>query len=56
MARIQRNFHRRSSKKRALPKSFKATCADCGKEVILEVPPSGENLLCLDCFNKRGRQ
>ncbi len=56
MARIRRNFYRRNSKKKALPKSFKATCADCGKEVLLEVPPVGKGLLCLDCFNKRGIQ
>jgi ribosomal protein L34E len=40
MARIRRNFYRRSSKKKALPRSFRATCADCGKEVILgSLPP-----------------
>jgi len=56
MARIRRNFYRRNSKKKALAKSFKATCADCGKEVLLEVPPLGKDLLCLDCFNKKGVQ
>jgi hypothetical protein len=56
MARMRRNFYRRNSKKKALPKSFKATCANCGKEVLLEVPPLGTGLLCLDCYNKRGVQ
>ncbi len=53
MARIRRNFYRRSSKKKAPQKSYKATCAQCGKELSLEVPPFGEDLLCLDCYNKK---
>jgi hypothetical protein len=56
MSRIRRNFYRRNSKKKSLPKSFKATCAECGKEVLLEVPPVGKDLLCLDCYNKRDAQ
>ena len=53
MARARRNFYRRVSKRKALPKSFKVTCARCGKELMMEVPaPPGKDLLCLDCYNK----
>ncbi len=41
MARPRRNFYRKSSKKKAPPKSFRVTCAQCGKELLMEVPPSG---------------
>jgi hypothetical protein len=53
MARVRRNFYRRNSKKKAAPKSFKVTCAQCGKELLLEVPPLGKDLLCFDCYNKK---
>ncbi len=53
MARTRRNFHRKSLKRKETPRSYKATCAGCGKEMMLEVcPPAGKSLLCLDCFNK----
>jgi len=54
MARIRRNFYRRSSKRKAPEKTFKVTCAHCGKELWMEVPPPPEkNLLCLDCYNHK---
>ena len=52
MARVRRNFYRRSSKRKAPAKSFKATCARCGKELWMEIPPPERALLCLDCYNK----
>ncbi len=54
MARMRRNFYRRMSKKKAPPRTFKATCCQCKREVLLEVPPTGKDLLCLDCYNKKG--
>jgi hypothetical protein len=54
MARARRNFYRRASKRKALPKSFKVTCSRCGKELMMEVPaPPGKDLLCLDCYNNK---
>jgi len=52
MARVRRNFYRRSSKRKAPAKSFKATCARCGKELWMEIPPPERALLCLDCYHK----
>jgi hypothetical protein len=53
MTRIRKNFYRRSSRKKAPPKTYRASCAQCGKELALEVPPLGKDLLCLDCYNKK---
>lgn len=53
MARTRRNFYRKASKRKAPPKSFKVTCAQCGLELLMEVPPSGKDLLCLDCYKKK---
>ena len=53
MPRARKNFYRRASKRRPPARSFKATCARCGKELMMEVPPPvGKDLLCLDCYNK----
>jgi CxxC-x17-CxxC domain-containing protein len=53
MPRARKNFYRRASKRRPPPRSFKATCSRCGKELMMEVPPpEGKDLLCLDCYNK----
>jgi len=57
MARRRRNSPRRSYKRRASRRSFKVICAGCGKEMMMEVsPPPGQTLLCLDCFNKEGKE
>ena len=57
MARRRRNFPRKNYKRRAFKKSFKVICARCGKEVMTEVsPPSGEALLCLDCYRKESKE
>jgi hypothetical protein len=40
-------------KKESPPKSSLVACAKCGKELILEVPPSGNDLLCLDFYKKK---
>ena len=54
MARKMRKFPRRSPKRRASKTFFKAICAGCGKELMMEVrPPPDKALLCLDCFNKK---
>ncbi len=53
MAKTRRNFYRKSSKKKAAARTYRAVCAQCGKEVLLEVPPTGNDLLCLDCYNKK---
>ena len=53
MPRLRRNFYRRSSKKKGPPKTYKGICAQCEKELLLEVPPVGKGLLCLDCYNKK---
>jgi hypothetical protein len=53
MAPIRKNFHRKTHKRRRDLRAFKATCAHCGKEMILQVcPPEGKRLLCLDCYNR----
>ena len=53
MPRARKNFYRRASKRRPPPRSFKATCSRCGKELMMEVPPpEGKDLLCVDCYNK----
>jgi hypothetical protein len=32
---------------------FKAVCASCGKELMMEVAlPPEKDLICLDCFRK----
>jgi CxxC-x17-CxxC domain-containing protein len=34
-------------------KSYNVVCAQCGKELKVEVPPPpGETLICLDCYKK----
>ena len=53
MARTRRNFYRKTSKRKAPPRSFRVTCAQCGKELLMEVPPSGNDLLCFDCYKKK---
>jgi CxxC-x17-CxxC domain-containing protein len=51
MARRRRNLSQRRFKRRAAKKLFKAACARCGKEMLLEVsPPPGKPLLCFDCY------
>ena len=53
MARTRKNFYRKSSKKKAPPRSFRVTCAQCGKELLMEVPASRDDLLCIDCYRKK---
>ena len=53
MARIRRNFYRRTDKK-VSPKTYKATCVQYKRELLLEVQPTDNNLLCADCFSKKG--
>jgi hypothetical protein len=53
MARTRKNFYRKSSKRKTPPRTFKATCAQCGKEVLMEVAPSGNGLICFDCYKKK---
>jgi transcription elongation factor Elf1 len=50
---MRRNFYRRNTKKKVARKSFKVACAQCGKELDMEVPPLSKDLLCLDCYNKK---
>jgi CxxC-x17-CxxC domain-containing protein len=53
MAIKRRNNRRRSSNKPKHQRTYKAVCADCEKEVRLEVPPPiGKPLFCLDCYKK----
>jgi CxxC-x17-CxxC domain-containing protein len=53
MARRRRPPPRRGAKRRAYKKTFKAVCASCGKELMIEVPPPpDEDLVCLDCYKK----
>src|SRR5512136_3061691 len=34
-------------------RSYKGVCAECGTEVLLQVPPpEGRKLLCVECFKK----
>jgi len=53
MAKTRKNFYRKSSKRKVPPRSFKVTCAQCGKELVMEVAPSGNDLLCFDCYRKK---
>ncbi|HSR10713.1 MAG TPA: hypothetical protein VLS90_04660 [Thermodesulfobacteriota bacterium] len=54
MPRVRRGFHRRMGKKKAPPKTYRAACALCKRELVLEVQPTGKDLLCIDCFQKKG--
>jgi hypothetical protein len=50
------------SKQKKLPESFQKECppryyrvsrAQCGKELLKEIPPAGNDLLCLDGHKKK---
>ena len=57
MAGRRRGAPRRHSRKGTSKRSFKCTCAKCGKELMLSVPPPpGEPLVCLDCFRNEERE
>ena len=42
------------SKKKAPARTYKAICAQCKKEVLLEVASTRDDLICLYCYNKKG--
>jgi CxxC-x17-CxxC domain-containing protein len=53
MARRRRYPPRRGPKRRVFKRSYNVVCAQCGKELKVEVPPPpGETLICLDCYKK----
>jgi hypothetical protein len=54
--RRQGRIHGPKPSRSTRPKSYKIACGECGKEVVDQVPPPGdEKLLCKDASKDRGR-